>query len=179
MSASRLAALVAMAITVPVCAQAQELAGSFDQLRVLIKEGERIRVTVATGTDVSGTVVDLGPSILSLQVDGARRNFTESDVTTIRARRSDSLVNGAAWGFGIGAALGALGGAALAGSDGASVALIPIAALIYGGIGVGVGVGIDALIAGEQLIYSKRSARLTLVPHFTLTRKAFFLTAKF
>jgi hypothetical protein len=163
----------------PADTEAQELAGSFDQLRVLVKQGDRIRVTDATGAEVTGTILDLGPSTVSLQVAGARRDFNASDISTIRARRSDSLANGAGWGFGVGAALGALGGAALAGSDGGSYALIPIIALAYGGVGVGVGVGIDALIRSDQVIYAKRSARFTLVPHLTPNRKALFLSARF
>ena len=97
-------ALLLVAVTASPAA-AQELAGSFDQLRVLVKPGDTIRVTDDAGQEARGTIAALTSTSLELLVAGNRRNFLESDVRTIRHRCSDPLGNGAKWGFGIRASL--------------------------------------------------------------------------
>src|SRR5689334_24834835 len=104
----------ALLITLPAVAGAQELAGSFDQLRVLVKAGDTVRVTDSAGEEVRGTLTDLSSSSLALRVGGTRRTFLETDITAIHQRRNDSLANGAKWGFVVGASLGVLGGIAIA-----------------------------------------------------------------
>ena len=175
----RIVAIVLITLVLPRVGQTQELAGSFDQLRVLVRQGERIRVTDTRGTEVSGTVVDLGPSTLSLLVSGARRDFSEAEITTIRARRSDSVANGAAWGLGVGAGVGLYIGLALASGEENPGALVPIVTAVYGGIGAGIGVGVDALIMGQRVIYAKRSARLKVVPQLKAQRQGLFLAVTF
>ena len=156
-------------------AQAQTLAGSFDQLQVLVKPGDTISVTDATGRELTGRIESLSQSSLSLLVAGARHDLPEREVRTIRQRRSDSLANGAKWGLGIGAGLGLAGGLAIASeySEGGGV-YIPILALVYGGIGAGVGAGLDALILSNQVIYFKSPgsvAKVTVSPLVTSERK--------
>jgi hypothetical protein len=144
-------------LTAPV-ARAQELAGSFDQLRVLVKPGDTVRVTDSTGQEARGTIATLSSTSLELLVEGNRRSFLETDVQTIRQRRSDPLGNGAKWGFGIGAALGLFGGLALASEYDNAAAAVPLMALFYGGLGAGIGVGIDAMISSDQVIFSRTTA---------------------
>jgi len=106
--------------------------------------------------------------------DDAKDLHLEGDITTIHQRRPDSLANGAKWGFAVGAGLGVLGGMAIATEyrDG-GVAMIPILALVYGGIGAGTGAGIDALHSSEQAIYATRraSGKVALRPILTGGRK--------
>ena len=78
-------------------AGAQQLAGSFEQLRVLVKPGETVRVTNRAGQEVRGTLAELSSSSLEIIVSGTRRHFVESDIDVIRTRRADSLANGAKW----------------------------------------------------------------------------------
>ena len=154
-------------ITVAPCAAAQEIAGSFDQLRVLVKPGDRIRVTDTGGRETLGTIADLGSSSLTLIGANGRRDLSQNDIDTIRQRRSDSVANGAKWGFVVGLGLGALAGAALASGDGNPAAfMVPLVALAYGGLSVGVGVGIDAMISSEQVIYARRSSAIGLSLRF-------------
>jgi len=142
--------------------QAQELTGSFDQLRVLVKTGDTIHVTDRTGRDIRGSVAGISASSIALTAGGSRHTFVESEIDNIRQRRSDPLSNGAKWGFAAGAGLGLLAGVALSseyeGSSG--TAIIPILALAYGGIGAGVGAGIDALHSSEQVIFARRGPAL-------------------
>ena len=95
--------------------EAQVLASSFDQLQVLVKPGDTVRVTDGTGVEARGTIGALSPSSLEMVIEGNRRIFSENDVRTIRQRRGDSLRNGAWWGFGImaGLALLSAGGGSL------------------------------------------------------------------
>ena len=59
----------------------------------------------------------------------------------------------------IGAGLGLLAGIDLSSGfhDGA-IALIPVLALAYGGIGAGVGAGLDALVSSDQVIFARGGA---------------------
>ena len=139
--------------------EAQELAGSFEQLRVLVKTGDKVRVTDSRGQEVRGSIADLSSSSLALQVAGSRRTFLEADIASVHQRRNDSLANGAKWGFAVGAGLGVLGGIAIVSEYGdGGAALIPILGLVYGAIGAGAGAGVDAMHRGEQVIYAPRAA---------------------
>lgn len=132
----------------------------FDQLRVLVRPGDKITIADDAGREVTGTLAELSSSSLSLIVGRQRRDLQASEINTIRQRRSDPLANGAKWGLGIGAGLGLAGGLALSSGydnddDGA---LVAFATLIYGGLGAAIGVGVDALISGNQIIYARRGA---------------------
>jgi hypothetical protein len=138
-------------------ARAQDVAAvavSFEQLQVLVRPGNTMTVADAAGSEVSGRLESLSRSVLSLSVNGARRDFSEADVTTIRQRRGDSLANGAWWGFGIGAGLAAVAFSSCDECwDSPGFALGIIAG--QGAMGAGIGVGIDALIRREQTIYRR------------------------
>ena len=152
------ALVIGLLLTVPAAAtEAQELAGSFEQLRVLVKTGDTVRVTDGSGQDVRGSIVDLSASALSLRVNGERRTFSERDVAAIHQRRHDSLANGTKWGFAVGAGLGVLAGAVIASEyESGGTAFIPLLALTYGGLGAGVGAGIDAMHPSDQVIFAWR-----------------------
>ena len=156
---------LAFLLTLPAGAGAQELAGSFDQLRVLVKAGDTVRVTDSRGEIVRGSILGLSSSSLALQVAGRQQTFAEGDIAAIHQRRNDSLANGARWGFAVGAGLGVLGGIAIAREyEGGGGALIPILGLVYGSIGAGAGAGIDAMNRGEQVIYARRRAIVATIP---------------
>ena len=172
-SLSRLACF-GLLFTLHAVSGAQDLAGSFDQLRVLLKAGDKVRVTDARGQQLRGSVTDVSASSLALQVAGSRRTFLESDIAAIHQRRNDSLANGAKWGFAIGAGLGVLGGITIVREyDGGGEALIPMLGLVYGAVGAGAGAGIDAMNASEQAIYARRGApsKLAVRPIVTGGRK--------
>src|SRR5688500_18411606 len=126
-------------------AAAQGIAGSFEQLQLLVRPGDKVTVTDASGHEATGRIVDLSTSMLVLSAGGTRRELSEPDVRDIQQRRSDSLANGAIWGLAVGSAIAAgLVAAFWEGSDDAAPAIGFIA--MYGGIGAGIGVGVDALI---------------------------------
>ena len=145
-------ALVLICGAVP--AQAQDLAGSFDQLRVLVKAGDRLTITDGSGQITRGRLVRLTGTTLELETDGDARTWTPDRISSILRRQPDSLGNGAKIGFGIGAAFGALAGFALAGEIG-SPGFIPSVILAYSAMGTGIGVWIDGARTSNRLIFSR------------------------
>ena len=147
---------------------AQGVASSFDQLTVLVKPGDKIRVVDATGTPAEGRIEALSRDKLTLMTEVGARQFGELDVATIRQRRGDSLKNGAI----IGAVAGATYYVTLlaifwdvdGGEPIASTAWI--GGLLFSGMGAAAGVGIDALITRRQVIYQKPAveSRIRVAP---------------
>ena len=168
------ARIAGVLILVAATADAQELAGTFDQLRVLVKPGDTLTVVDKAGQRVQGKVSSLSSSALNLTVSGTPRQFFDTDVDTIEKRGADSLRNGALIGLAIGGGLGAVAGYAIAVDDGVAGGFAAVAAMMYGGIGAGIGTGIDALIEGHRVIYARstpRSARFSIAPMFNGKRK--------
>jgi len=174
----RLAATVVVLLGVAPAARAQEIATSFDQLRVLVKPGDSVTVTDAAGQETKGKIRSLSSSSLELSVGEMARAFAESEVRTVSHERHASFGTGAKWGFFIGAGLGALGGAGVASegySGGEAVAWVLGGAALYGGLGTGIGVGMAALIRGRHVIYAGRptsSSQLTISPVLLADRKS-------
>lgn len=164
---SRVACASLLLALVVTGAEAQELAGSFEQLRVLVKRGDTVRVIDRAGNEVRGPISALSPSSLAIRVAGSQRTFLESEIGEIWQRRPDSPANGAKWGLAIGAGLGLLAGISFSSEyDDGARALIPVLALAYGGMGAGVGAGLDAVVSSNQVIFARRGsdARVTLRP---------------
>lgn len=139
-----------------------DVATSFDQLRVLVGSGAKVTVINSTGDQTTGTISALTPSSLSLGVNGKLRDFGEQDVATIRQRRSDSLRDGTLWGLGIGAGVGFVLGGAI-GAEELGEAAFFFGGFLAGGIGAAIGVGVDAMIRGNQVIYSKAAGSAPIV----------------
>jgi hypothetical protein len=175
------AALCLLVIGLASRAEAQGIATSFDQLRLLVRPGDTVSVTDTTGREVTGKIVALSSSSLALMIDRNKRELTEPDVTTIRQRRNDSLANGAKWGLGIGVGLPAVL-LALSGTEDIDAGFTVLMIAAYGGMGAGIGVGVDALITSRQVIYerpSKPSATLTISPLLTGRRKGISVSMRF
>ena len=142
-------------------AQAQGVASSFDQLAVLVKSGDTIRVTDSSGQEVSGRLIDLSPAAMGIQSNGVRREFAPSEVDHITGSRRGSLATGAMWGLGVGAGFGVL---VTSGGDcfGCGGTWMIAGALYFGGIGTGIGVGVSALTRHRRVIYSRSNSHVTL-----------------
>lgn len=153
-------------------AEAQGVANSLNELRLLVRPGDRVTITDTRGTDVTGRVEALSPTSIRLMVGDQPRAWQEGEIAVIRQRRADSLGNGALWGLGVGVGLAALAVAAI-GVDNADVGWAAAAVAFYGGVGAGVGVGVDALIQRRQVIYEPPSpsfGRLTFTPGRAVAR---------
>ena len=136
-------------------AAAQE-ARSFEQLQVLIKPGDKVYVTDATGNETKGKLEGLSRSSLRLTVNGSTRDLAESDVFKVRQWRHDSVKNGAIIGAVTGLGLGIITLAVICHDDfisdcGAGGVVASMA--VYTGLGAAAGVGIDALIPSKQTVF--------------------------
>lgn len=177
----RIGRVVACVFFAATSAQAQELAGTFEQLRVLVKAGDTLTVTDTAGQPVRGKLVNLSPSSLSLNVWGTIREFQKLDVNTITKRGSDSLKNGALIGMAVGGGLAAVGMALTAAEGDADAGIFVGAALVYSGIGAGIGAGVDALIEGQRVIYANPGsprAGLSVAPMLRGPRKGVLVSLR-
>jgi outer membrane lipoprotein SlyB len=154
---------------------AQELASSLEQLRVLVRPGDNVRVTDTNGREMEAKVDRLSASSISLLVDGQAQTLEEGDILSIRQRKEDRLSNGARNGFISGAAFGLLVGLSVQAYAGGNAGLVAAAAIGYGAIGAGIGVGIDAMITRDRIIYDGRARtsppRVSVAPFVTPERK--------
>ncbi len=156
--------MLVLVAVIGVAAHAEsQTATSFNQLPLLVNQGDRITVTDNTGRELRGPIIDLSPSTLSLLVDGIRRDLGEADVTVIRKRQRDSLKNGALYGFVPGAVVGGLFFAG--GASDYPIFVLGIASL-FGLGGAAVGAGVDALMESPRVIYdaSASAQPLTVSP---------------
>jgi len=174
------AAALGVAIAVP--AGAQELASTFDQLRVLVKAGDVLTITDATGGQTSGTLTALTSSTLGIDAKDGPRSFSEADVSTVRQQRHGDLAKGAKIGFGVGAGFGVLGAMAV-GVGCRNCAGLALSILgVYGAMGAGVGVGISAMTTHQQVIFSRAPAatrRVTVAPLVTRERQGVMMSVGF
>ena len=156
--------VAAVSLAATVSAAEAQVAGTFEQLQLLVEPQDRVTVTDSTGQELTGRITSLSPASLTLLVEGSQRVFDEADVGDIRQRRPDSLENGAMYGWSTGAVLGALLAISVEGD--AQAAGICGGALFLGLMGSGIGAGIDALIWGRRVIYrsSGSARRFTVSP---------------
>jgi hypothetical protein len=176
---ARIAALIVLAAG---SAEAQELAGTFDQLRVLVKPGDTLTIVDNSGQRAQGKLLSLSASSLELTVSGAKRQFLSTEINTIEKRGPDSLKNGALIGLGIGAGFGAAALIAVAADDEfVDGGFVAVAAVLYAGIGAGIGTGVDALIEGRRVIYARSMssrATLSLTPMLSGPRKGVLVSLR-
>ena len=121
--------MLLLAAAFPPAVHAQGIARTVDELRLLVKPGDAVRLTDVSGHEVSGRILTLAPQSIELRVDGQSRQWNEADIASVSHRRPDSLANGAWWGFGIGVGLVSLAVAAVGVEDGeeggVALAMIP------------------------------------------------------
>ena len=152
--------LAAMAVTASI-AQAQRV--TFDRLALRLNQGDAVIVTDSDGQVLRGQIVDLSSSTLSLETGGLRRDLDGGDISVIRHRERDSLMNGAAIGFASGVAI-IVGLVARTGE--LSAADFVYASSLFGAAGAGIGAGLDALHEESRVIYrtAPSNRRLAVSP---------------
>ena len=174
--------LAAGLVLLPLRAGAQGVAGSFEQLQVLVKTGDTVTVRETSGQETTGRIASLSASALTLVSSdtGRELKLSEADVSIIRERRQDSLGNGALIGLGIGAVSCAIAMAIICSNEDCE-GEAPEFVAVYAGLGTAVGVGVDALIVTRHVIYEKRAGAVTLgvMPLLGPTRTGIAASMKF
>lgn len=159
MKANRMGVLLLLGLVAcPEVGLAQGVAATLDELRLLVRSGDTLTLTDASGTKVTGRLDSLSPTVLTLMVDGARRQWQAEELRSISQRYRDSLGNGALIGLGVGGGLAAVGLVIATNSDvglEASAGEAMVAVAFYAGLGAGIGTGVDALIPGQRLVFER------------------------
>jgi hypothetical protein len=158
-------AAVALTGTFAAPANAQGVAASFTELRLLVSPGDTVTIHHHGSEQTKGKILSLSPTSIAILTKGERHDLDESDVSEIVQRRQDSLRNGALWGAGVTSVLFGIGLAQVCEGECGS-ALLVSGILFYGGLGAGIGVGVDALITSQRVIFEKASSssRLRVSP---------------
>ena len=166
--------LTALLVLAPLSASAQTVATSFHELQNLVKPGDTIDVTDASGIRVKGRLSELSESDLKLLTRGSapQIHFSAGDIQSISIVRRDSLWNGALIGFSPGATVGTLILFMGAGCDcytiGSRAPLALGVVAIAGGIGAAIGATVDALMYERPIVYyrapERRAARVQVSP---------------
>lgn len=106
-SSRRVLCAFAMASTLfPATVRAQAAAQSFADLQRILRVGQMVIVTDASGQETKGKIADVSASALVV-LGSDRRTFVDGTITKIR--RTDPLWNGALIGAGLGGALVTVG----------------------------------------------------------------------
>lgn len=164
----RVVAMLILLCAITTSARAQDLASSFEQLRVLVKPDDRITVIDGAGRRTKGRVDRLSDTELVLVTKAGPERFDEEAVDRILHRRDDSLLNGAIIGAAVSTACFVTAGVLLSDSNDGNVIVSSVitGGLMFAGMGAGAGAGFDALITRRQVIYRRaaRDGRFGLAP---------------
>ena len=152
---------IAIAVVLTAGSAAAQEARPRDLARVFVQVADQ-------GEEMAGHLLDLGPSGVTLLVDGVRREVPLESVLRVQTR-GDSLWNGTL----IGAAVGAVVFALVASEYGDAV--YP-GALLGTALYASVGASVDALIPGRTTLYRKtpRDALRSGVPAAAIAMKIRF-----
>ena len=155
-------------------APAQTVSNSFEELRQVLRKGQTVVVTDATGQRTKGKVADVSPSSLVVLVPDAR-TFTERTVSEIRI--TDPVWNGALIGAAIGTGF-AMWDYLIDPSEPGNAAIFTVAI----GLGSAIGAGIDALVnRGGTLVYAapRPPRRVTISPVLGKDRQGALVSVRF
>jgi len=167
--------------TFAVPANAQGVATSFTELRLLVSPGDTVTVHHHGGEQTKGKILSLSPTSIAILTRSERHDLDEGDVSVIVQRRQDSLKNGALWGAGITSVVFGIGLAQVCEGECGSAVLVS-GVLFYAGLGAGIGVGIDAMITSPRVIFEKASSsssRLRVSPLVGPRRRGVALSMAF
>ena len=149
-----------------------------DDIRGRVKEGQKVVITDAQGRELSGRVIQMTDSLLTVQQNDHTIDIPYPDIVAIDRPR-DRLGNGALFGLAVGAAAGA----ALGTAGGSPESTSPFcgmgflddcgddsaaASVITAGIaGMLIGAAVDALIRHDRQIYRRGGTGVTVSPTFS------------
>jgi hypothetical protein len=132
-------------------------------LEAALTPGMTVWITDAGGREEKTRIVGVSGGILTTTARGAIRRLRTSDISRIRVRQSDKVINGAL----IGAAAAVGSGLFLCRlTEPWEICRDSGPLLRIGAIGAGLGMGIDALIRGRRTIYeaAPQTMRLHILP---------------
>jgi hypothetical protein len=171
--------LLVLAVGIPTT-EAQEVAHSLGQLRQLVRVGDKVIVTDGQGRETQGSIAEISSSSLGLIVNGARTDFSATDLDTVGRR--DSRWTGTLWGLVVGAALGIWFEKGLADEYGRDDIGYGSMVVPFAGLGAGLGFAVDAMIKGRRIVYTRAGSSTntaTVAPVWNSRRKGMFVSLQF
>jgi hypothetical protein len=149
-SLTRLALSILLAATAST-ASAQSRQSSQADLGTVLQPGMTVWITDASGQERKTRILDVsGETVTAGAPDGARR-LSIADISRVKVRHSDSVLNGAVIGAGAAVASGLFLCSLTEPWENCRDDVGPM--IRIGALGAGIGIGIDALIRGRTTIY--------------------------
>jgi hypothetical protein len=145
-------------------ASAQTPQRATNNLEAALIQGMTVWITDAGGREEKTRIVGVSGGVVTATTANDIRRFHAGDITRVRARQSDSVLNGALIGAGAAVASGLFLCTRTEPWRNCRDDVGPM--LKIGAVGAGIGIGIDALIRGRRTIYEAApgSTRLHLAP---------------
>jgi hypothetical protein len=161
---TRLALLTAFHVCSASTLRAQQLPAGEPRLDTVLLPGMTVWITDATGREEKTRITRVSTDVLTAIVDDGVRHLRAADVTRVRVRRSDSLIDGALIGAGTAVASGLFVCHLTEPWENCRDDVGPM--LRIGALGAAIGAGIDALLRDRKTIYeaSRPAARMQAAP---------------
>jgi hypothetical protein len=158
----RIAVLFVLSVLTGSAVSAQTSQTAALDLRGTLTPGKTVWITDAAGREEKTQVLTVSGDSITTSTGSDIRHVQTADVKRITARQSDSVLNGALIGAGVGLASGLF---LCRLTEPWEVCNNPGPLLRIGALGAGIGIGIDALIRGRKTVYvAPDSARLHAAP---------------
>lgn len=147
----RIALLFLFSVSTGSAASAQAPAGATPNLETTLVPGTTAWITDSDGVESKTRIVSLADDIVTIAAGDRIRHLRTTDVTRVRVRHSDSVLNGALIGAGAAVASGLFLCRLTEPWENCRDDVGPMFRI--GAIGAGIGITIDALIRGRKTIY--------------------------
>src|SRR5687767_11008594 len=146
-----------------VSAFAQTSQDSAPRVETALSPGTTVWITDSAWREEKARIVSVSDGVVTTSANKEVRRLRTTDIVRVRARHSDSVINGALIGAGAAVASGLFLCTRTEPWENCRDDVGPI--LRFAAIGAGAGIGIDALIRGRRTIYeAPKSTRLHAVP---------------
>jgi hypothetical protein len=139
--------------------------------------GQTVWITDSGGREEKMRIVDVSGETVTASAGSDTRRLQAADVTRIKERRSDSLLNGALIGAGVAVATGLFLCTRTEPWENCRDDVGPM--IQIGAIGAGIGIAIDALIRGQRTIYDTTPGSAHLYASPIVARRAAGLQLSF
>lgn len=160
----RIALLIFVSAAGGPVASAETPQGATSHLGTALIQGRTVWITDAGGREEKTRIVGVSDGIVTASTGTGIRHFRTADIRRVRARYSDSVLNGALIGAGAAVASGLFLCTRTEPWENCRDDVGPMFRI--GAVGAGIGIAIDALIRGRRTIYEAGpgSTRLRLAP---------------
>jgi len=147
----RLAVVAALCAWTGTAVLAQEPERTPPALQAVLLPGTTVWITDASSNEEQVRIISVSGGVVTAAAGQNIRRVRAADIMRVRARRSDSVLNGALIGAGAAIASGLFLCSLTETFDNCRDDVGPM--LRIGALGAGIGIGIDALIRGRKTIY--------------------------